>query len=78
MDDVDADMMEAESTVSVDPPVPPLPPSPSPSLLHSSSDQDGAIRGMLTVARQLIDQGRPSQALQAVISFLPTYSVVLL
>jgi len=67
MASIDADMMEAEATAAVAPPVP------SPSLLHSGSDQDGAIRGMLTMARQLIDQGKPSQALQAVISFLPTF-----
>lgn len=72
MDSIDADMMEAEATaaVAVAPPVPP--PSPSPSLLHSGSDQDGAIRGMLTMARQLIDQGKPSQALQAVVTAMRT------
>ncbi|KAH0680418.1 hypothetical protein KY284_021503 [Solanum tuberosum] len=70
MDSIDADMMEAEATVAVAPPVPP--PSPSPSLLHSGSDQDGSIRGMLTMARQLIDQGKPSQALQAVVMAMRT------
>lgn len=64
MDSSDTDMMEAESP---EPPSSPPPSSPPPSLLHSVSNQDGVVRDMLTTARQLIDQGKPSQALQAVI-----------
>jgi hypothetical protein len=33
----------------------------------SSSGQNDAVRDLLTLARQLINQGKPSQALQAVI-----------
>ncbi|KAK4352114.1 hypothetical protein RND71_027632 [Anisodus tanguticus] len=67
MDSTDADMMEAESTA------PPQQPSlEAPSLLHSGLDQDGVVRGMLTMARQLIDQGKPSQALQAVVMAMRT------
>lgn len=36
----------------------------------SSSGQNNDIRELLTLARQLINQGKPSQALQAVILFL--------
>lgn len=36
----------------------------------SSSGQNDAVRDLLTLARQLINQGKPSQALQAVIFFL--------
>jgi hypothetical protein len=35
----------------------------------SSSGQNDAVRDLLTLARQLINQGKPSQALQAVIHF---------
>lgn len=57
-------MMEAESTAA--------PPQPPPSQLHSSSGQYDVVRGMLTTARQLIDQGKPSQALQAVVMAMRT------
>lgn len=36
----------------------------------SSSGQNNDVRQLLTLARQLINQGKPSQALQAVIFFL--------
>jgi len=36
----------------------------------SSSGQNDAVRDLLTLARQFINQGKPSQALQAVIFFL--------
>ncbi|KAL8494488.1 hypothetical protein ACS0TY_025333 [Phlomoides rotata] len=49
----DADMMETEATAP--------PPDAS-----SGSDPDD-VRNLLTMARQLIDQGKPSQALQAVV-----------
>ncbi|KAL6493202.1 hypothetical protein OROGR_032961 [Orobanche gracilis] len=48
-----ADMMEAEAT-------PPLPPQ----VLGSTTDHND-VRNLLTMARQLVDQGKPSQALQA-------------
>lgn len=35
----------------------------------SSSGQNDAVRDLLTLARQFINQGKPSQALQAVIFF---------
>ncbi|GFP84514.1 hypothetical protein PHJA_000595300 [Phtheirospermum japonicum] len=47
----DADMMEAEAT---------------PQPVASSADPND-VRNLLTMARQLIDQGKPSQALQAVV-----------
>lgn len=74
MDSTDADMMEADSTAEAATPVPlPLPLLPPlPSLLHSGADQDGAVREMLAMARQLIDQGKPSQALQAVVMAMRT------
>lgn len=68
MDSTDTDMMEAESTAA--PREPPLPPPPS--LLHSGSEHDGVVREMLAMARQLIDQGKPSQALQAVVAAMRT------
>ncbi|PHT30459.1 hypothetical protein CQW23_29926 [Capsicum baccatum] len=73
MDCTDTDMMEAESPAA-GPPEPPSSPPPSlpPSLLHSVSNQDGVVRDMLTTARQLIDQGKPSQALQAVVAAMRT------
>nr|GLL48242.1 uncharacterized protein LOC109170213 [Ipomoea trifida] len=53
MDSADSDMMEANSSSA---PAPALPP-----------DQDEFVRNLLTMARQLIDQNMPSQALQAVV-----------
>ncbi|PIN09885.1 hypothetical protein CDL12_17527 [Handroanthus impetiginosus] len=47
----DADMMEAEATAP-------------PPVVDSSSDD---VRNLLTMARQLVDQGKPSHALQAVV-----------
>ncbi|XP_070011340.1 uncharacterized protein [Nicotiana sylvestris] len=58
MDSTDTDMMEAESMA--------VPPQPPPSQLHSSPGQHDVIKGMLTTSCQLIDQGKPSKALQAV------------
>ena len=55
---MDADMMEADSTSSPPPP-PPIP-----------SDQSDVMTGLLSTARQLIQQGNPSQALHAVINLL--------
>lgn len=39
----------------------------------SSSGQNDAVRDLLTLARQFINQGKPSQALQAVIFFFFTF-----
>ncbi|XP_009787503.1 uncharacterized protein LOC107761404 [Nicotiana tabacum] len=64
MDSTDTDMMEAESAAA--------PPQPPRSQLHSSSGKHDVVRGMLTTARQLIDQGKPSQALQAVVMAMRT------
>lgn len=36
---------------------------------HLRQGQDVDIRELLTLARQLINQGRPSQALQAVVNY---------
>ncbi|CAN4092665.1 unnamed protein product [Withania somnifera] len=75
MDSTDTDMMEAESTEGKPRERPlsyPPPPSLPPSVLHSGSDQDGVVREMLTMAHQLIDQGKPSQALQAVVAAMRT------
>lgn len=56
-----------------------------PSMTSSAStDQTDVVRSMLTLARQLIDQGKPSQALQAVIhinilvfhTFIPKFSLL--
>nr|GMC48152.1 LPS-assembly protein like [Ipomoea batatas] len=57
MDVSDADMMEAEHTAAQ--------PSPPPQGLPSNSDHEEAVRNLLGMARQLIDQNKPSQALQA-------------
>ncbi|KAL6511575.1 hypothetical protein OROGR_021172 [Orobanche gracilis] len=51
----DADMMEAEAT----------PPSPLPTQALGSTTDHNDVRNLLTMARQLVDQGKPSQALQA-------------
>ncbi|KAK6160660.1 hypothetical protein DH2020_004041 [Rehmannia glutinosa] len=51
----DDDMMEAEATAP--------PPAPSPAAASSADPND--IKNLLTMARQLVDQGQPSQALQA-------------
>lgn len=39
----------------------------------SNSGQDDVVRDLLALARQLVNQGKPSQALQAVIFILFTY-----
>ncbi|KAL6572366.1 hypothetical protein OROMI_013324 [Orobanche minor] len=51
----DADMMEAEAT----------PPAPLPPQALGSTTDHNDVRNLLTMARQLVDQGKPSQALQA-------------
>ncbi|KVH98312.1 hypothetical protein Ccrd_023467 [Cynara cardunculus var. scolymus] len=57
MDSKDVDMMDSDAPVTS---------SPSDTTeLSSVSDQIEVARRLLTVARQLIDQGKPSQALQA-------------
>lgn len=53
---MDADMMEAESSVAQ-----------SSQVADSSSDQNEVVRNLLSLGRQLIDQGRPSEALEAVL-----------
>lgn len=60
MDANDVDMMDTDA--------PATSPSPIPSTSPEPSSIDVA-RGLLTVARQLIDQGKPSEALQAVIHY---------
>ncbi|XP_076917155.1 uncharacterized protein LOC143577109 [Bidens hawaiensis] len=57
---MDADMMDTDA-----PATSPAPPPPE----CSSID---AVRGLLTVARQLIEQGKPSEALQAVVTAMRT------
>lgn len=52
---MDAEMMETEASSQSQ---------------ASSSGQNDAVRDLLTLARHLINQGKPSQALQAVIFFL--------
>nr|GMC50475.1 2-methoxy-6-polyprenyl-1,4-benzoquinol methylase [Ipomoea batatas] len=64
MDVSDADMMEAEHTAAQ--------PSPPPQGLPSNSDHEEAVRNLLAMARQLIDQNKPSQALQAVVMAMRT------
>lgn len=60
MDSKDVDMMDSDA---------PATSSPSKTTeLSSVSDQIEVARRLLTVARQLIDQGKPSQALQAVLT----------
>ncbi|CAH9053945.1 unnamed protein product [Cuscuta europaea] len=63
MDGIDADMIEADSST------PPTSLHPHPPLASStsSSDQDEFVRNLLAMARRLIDQNMPSQALQAVV-----------
>jgi hypothetical protein len=39
----------------------------------SSSGQNDAVRDLLTLARQLINQGKPSQALQAVMNLFSSF-----
>lgn len=46
--------------------------SPAPSQPPSNSDQVDPVKGLLTLARQLVDQGKPSQALQAVVMAMTT------
>ena len=58
MDRNDTEMMETETETS------------AAVQQELSSQNDVAIRDFLTLARQLIDQGKPSQALQAV-TFIP-------
>lgn len=61
MNSKDADMIEADA----------MAPQPQPQPLGLSADFNGDVRNFLSMARQLIDQGKPSQALQAVtFSFL--------
>lgn len=55
----DADMMEADATA---------PPSAAGSLPEPND-----VRNWLTMARQLVDQGKPSQALQAVVFLSRVY-----
>ncbi|KAI3684684.1 hypothetical protein L6452_33909 [Arctium lappa] len=57
MDSKDVDMMDSDA-----------PATSSPSKTTELSDQIEVARRLLTVARQLIDQGKPSQALQAVLT----------
>ncbi|KAI3460206.1 hypothetical protein Pfo_016869 [Paulownia fortunei] len=54
MNCTDADMMEAEATAP-------------PQALGSNSDPSDVVRNLLAMARQLVDQGKHSQALQAVV-----------
>ncbi|CAA2955003.1 Hypothetical predicted protein [Olea europaea subsp. europaea] len=56
MNSKDADMIEADA----------MAPQPQPQPLGLSADFNGDVRNFLSMARQLIDQGKPSQALQAV------------
>lgn len=65
MDSRDADMMEAEAATATATVAPPQE-------MTSISDQVESVRGLLTLARQLIDQGKPSQALQAVVMAMKT------
>lgn len=58
---MDSEMVEAESSSSS---------SSQPQPQASSSGQTDVVRDLLTLARQLITQGKPSQALQAVIFLL--------
>lgn len=50
---IDMDMMEAESSNAA---------------ASAPAGQEDVTRGLLTAARRFVDQGNPSQALQAVIS----------
>ncbi|CAA2982234.1 uncharacterized protein LOC111409030 [Olea europaea var. sylvestris] len=54
MEGMDADMMETEANA---------PPQP----VAVNADQTDAVRNLLIMARQLIDQNKPSQSLQAVV-----------
>ncbi|KAF7141881.1 hypothetical protein RHSIM_Rhsim06G0054600 [Rhododendron simsii] len=64
MASTDADMMESDKVPQ------------TPQGLTSNSDQGGdgddAVRDLLSMARQLIDQGKPSQSLQAVVMAMKT------
>ncbi|XAR61917.1 hypothetical protein NMG60_11016468 [Bertholletia excelsa] len=58
-----SDMMETDTSTSPSPP-----PQHPPERVSSSGTTGGDVsRNLLTLARQLIDQGKPSQALQAVV-----------
>ncbi|XP_054819610.1 uncharacterized protein LOC129318718 [Prosopis cineraria] len=57
---MDTDMIEAEKA------------SPQEVAVSSNSSQNDFIRDLLTLARQLIDQGKPSQALHAVVLAMKT------
>ncbi|XP_028773121.1 uncharacterized protein LOC114730242 [Neltuma alba] len=57
---MDTDMIEAEKASNPEVAVP------------SNSGQNDFIRDLLTLARQLIDQGKPSQALHAVVVAMKT------
>ncbi|XP_073283855.1 uncharacterized protein [Primulina huaijiensis] len=52
---MDADMMEAEASAA------------PPQGVASNSGLDDVVRNLLSMARQLVDQDKPSQALQAVV-----------
>ncbi|KAK4428900.1 hypothetical protein Salat_1189900 [Sesamum alatum] len=53
----DTDMMEAEAAA----------PSPAPPQAVGVGSDPNDVRNLLAMARQLVDQGKPSQALQAVV-----------
>lgn len=57
----DTEMTEADSSASP-------PPPPAPHMAESSSALEDSVKSVLTIARQLINQGKPSQALQAVVT----------
>ncbi|XP_057490143.1 uncharacterized protein LOC130776105 [Actinidia eriantha] len=60
---MDADMMEEETAT---------PPTPTPEMTLNSDQGGDAVRDLLALARQLIDQGKPSQALQSVVMAMKT------
>lgn len=66
MNSKDADMIEADAM------------APQPQPLGLSADFNGDVRNFLSMARQLIDQGKPSQALQAVIFSLLIINLLIL
>lgn len=72
MNSKDANMIEADAMA-----LPPQP-QPQPQQLGLSADFNGDVRNFLSMARQLIDQGKPSQALQAVIFSLLIINLLIL
>ncbi|CAK9177038.1 unnamed protein product [Ilex paraguariensis] len=70
MDSTDADMMEVQSSSPSQPQPQPAPPPQQ--FLASNTEEDDDVRGLITLARQLIDQGKPSQALQTVVVAMRT------